>query len=288
MAQGFTHFQRVYTRHYPRDDVRYVPSLDEQIEGTRKVTIDRVRALYQEYLGADHGELVMIGDFDPSEVLSILVKTFEGWKAEKPYGRIERPVKTDLASEKETISTPDKANALYLAGLQLPLKDSDPEYAALLTGNYILGGGSLSSRIANRLRQKDGVSYGAQSVFGADPIDLHATLMILAIYNPKNLERVKVGVEEEVHRLLRDGVMSEELDKAKAGYLQERQNDRADDRALGSMLAENLYLGRTMQFEAEHERKIKDLTPDAVNTALRKHIDPKRLSVITAGDFKTK
>ena len=40
-----------------------------------------------------------------------------------------------------------------------------------------------------------------------------------------------------------------------------------------------------MQFQADLEQKIQALTPDAVVTALRKHVDPKRLSVVTAGDF---
>ena len=57
---------------------------------------------------------------------------------------------------------------------------------------------------------------------------------------------------------------------------------------LTSILSENLFVGRTMQFQADLEQKIKDLTPEAVNAALRKHLDPKRLSIVTAGDFKKK
>ena len=120
-----------------------------------------MQSLYRDYLGADHGELVVVGDFEPSEILPILAKTFDGWKAEKPYARIERPYQPDLKPERETILTPDKENAIYLAGLSLPIKDDDPDYPALLMGNFILGGGGLSSRIADRLRQKGGLSYGA-------------------------------------------------------------------------------------------------------------------------------
>ena len=110
--------------------------------------------------------------------------------------------------------------------------------------------------------------------------------MILAIYNPINVEKVEAGVEEEVHRLLRDGVTERGARQGQDRVPPAAARTRADDRALGSMLAENLYVGRTMQFQAELEQKIKELTPEAVNAALRKHIDPKRLSVITAGDFK--
>ena len=158
MRQGLNHIQRLLS-HYPSDDVRYVPTLDEQVERLKKVTLDQVRSLYRDYLGAEHGELVIVGDFEPSEILPILAKTFEGWKSDKPYARIERPYQADLKPERETVATPDKENAVYLAGLSLPIKDDNPDYPALVIGNFILGGGGLSSRIADRLRQKGGLSY---------------------------------------------------------------------------------------------------------------------------------
>ncbi len=155
-------------------------------------------------------------------------------------------------------------------------------------GNFILGGGALSSRIADRLRQKGGLSYTAMSMLQASPLDRRGSFMVLAIYNPANVAKVVAGVDEEVARLLRDGVKPDELEKAKTGYLQQQQVMRTMDAMLASSLAENLYLGRTMQFQADLEEKIKALTPEAVDAALRKYLDPKRLSVVTAGDFAKK
>jgi predicted Zn-dependent peptidase len=43
------------------------------------------------------------------------------------------------------------------------LRDDDPDYAALVMGNYIIGGGFLNSRLATRIRQKEGISYGVGS-----------------------------------------------------------------------------------------------------------------------------
>jgi zinc protease len=288
MRQGFNQIQRLLARHYPKDDVRYVPTLSERLERTRNVSLDQVRALYQGYLGADHGELAIVGDFELSEILPILGKTFEGWKAERPYARIERTMPRELKPEQVTIPTPDKANAVYVAGLQVPLTDSDPDYPALLAGNYVLGGGSLSSRIADRLRQKGGLSYGAGSIFAADPLDPLGILMIFAIYNPSNVDKVATGVDEEVKRLLRDGVQPDELERAKKGYLQQQQVMRTNDMTLAVLLTEDLYVGRTLQFQADLEAKIQALTPEAVDAALRKHIHPEQLSVVKAGDFAKK
>jgi len=285
IRQGLNHILRLLS-HFPSDDVRYVPTLDEQVERVKKVTLDQVRSLHHDYLGAEHAELVIIGDFEPSEVLPILAKTFEGWKSDKPYERIDRPYQADLKPQRETVPTPDKANAVFVAGLTLPIKDDHPDYPALLAGNFILGGGALSSRIADRLRQKGGLSYTAMSIFAASPLDQRADLMILAIYNPTNVDKVVAGVEEELARLLKDGVSSAELDRAKTGYIQQQKVMRTNDMMLSMMLSENVFVGRTMQFQADLEEKIKALTPAVVEAALRKHLDPKQLSIVTAGDFK--
>jgi len=287
IRQGLNHIQRLMSK-YPGDDVRYVPTLDEQTERLKKVSLDQVRSLCQDYLGAEHGEVVVVGDFESSDILPILAKTFEGWKSSKPYARIERPYQSDIEPRRETVATPDKDNAIYLAGLSMPLKDNNPDYPALLIGNYILGGGALSSRIADRLRQKGGLSYTAMSMLQASPIDPHASFMVLAIYNPINVEKVVTGVDEELARLLKDGVKTDELEKAKTGYLQQQQVMRTMDAMLAASLAENLYLGRTMQFQADLEQKIKTVSPEAVDAALRKYLDPKRLSIVTAGDFEKK
>ncbi len=285
LRQGFNHIQRLLSQ-YPSDDVRYVPTIDEQVERLKKVTALQVKSLYQDYLGADHGELVIVGDFEPSEILPLLAKTFDGWTSKKPYARIERPYQPDLKIERETVLTPDKENAAYMAGMSVPIKDDNPDYPALVAGNFIQGGGGLSSRLADRLRQKGGLSYTAMSVFAASPLEPRGDLLILAIYNPANLPKVVAGVDDELERLLRDGVQPAELERAKTGYVQQRTVQRAGDQLLASMLAEDLFVGRTMQFQADLEQRIKELTPVGFNAALRKYIDLKRLSVVTAGDFK--
>ncbi len=272
---------------YPEDDVRYVPTIDEQVERLKATSIDQVRRLHADFLGAGHGELAIVGDFDPSEILPVVAKALEGWASSQTYARIERPYQDDIPPAKETILTPDKANALYVGVLSMPIRDDHPDYPALVAGNFILGGGSLSSRIGTRLRQKEGLSYGAGSGFSADPQDANARLMLNAIFNPTNAPKVEAGIADELARLVRDGVAAAELEEAKAGYLQQQQVRRANDAALASMLARDLHLGRTLKFEADLEAHIQRLTPEAVSSAIREHIHPDRLIAVTAGDLKS-
>jgi zinc protease len=273
---------------YSKDDVRYVATVEESIERMKQAQYDQVKQLYKQYLGSQAGELTIVGDFDTNACLPVLERALKGWRADKPYTRIAMPLTTEAKGGEHEIRTPDKANATYTAGLMFPMRDDDPAYPALVMGNYILGAGTLSSRLGDRIRQKEGLSYGVSSSLTVSSMDKRAGLMMTAICNPQNIGKVQKAAQEELERLLRDGVTADELEKAKQGFLQAQKVARANDSMLAGMLSNLRYLGRTMAYEAEVEKKIAGLTPEQVNSALRKYVDPKKLVIVTAGDFEAK
>ena len=270
---------------YPKDDIRYEPTIEESIERAKAVTYEQVVQLHHEYLGSQAGELTIVGDFDADKCLPILKDTLAGWKAAKPYARIASPIKVEVPGSQHSINTPDKANATFTAGLLFPMRDDDADYAALVMGNYILGSGTLSSRLGTRVRQKEGLSYDITSSLSVSSQDPHASFTISAIVAPQNLPRLQTCAMEELDRLLKDGVTPDELDKAREGYLQAMKVRRSSDAALTGSLGNLRHLDRTMQWQADFEKKLSALTPEQIGAALKRHIDPKKLVVVGAGDF---
>ncbi|REK12908.1 MAG: insulinase family protein [Planctomycetota bacterium] len=270
---------------YPKDDVRYVPTVEEEIERFKNVTRDDVQKLYDEFLGAQAGELAIVGDFDADECLKGLQAALADWTSDKPYGRIPSEYFPDVPGATERILTPDKANAVYMAGEAFPLKETDPQYAAMVVGNYVFGGGALSSRLGDRVRQKEGLSYGIGSYLSSDAIDARASLTISAICNPQAMDKVSTAIREELDRLLADGVTPSELAQAKQGYLQQQQVSRTSDATLAAILTENLEADRTMAFYGDLEKRISSLSPEQVLKALRTYVDPNKLVIVDAGDF---
>ncbi len=272
---------------YEKDDVRYIPTLEEEIQRYNALTLEQVKKLYADFIGSQAGEMAIVGDFDPAESLKILRETFSGWTAGQAYARIPRLIFPQVKGGMQQIITPDKANAVYVAGLVFAMKDSDPDFPGIELGNFVLGGGTLSSRLGDRVRQKEGLSYGVRSAISADALDSRASLTISAICNPQNIQKVNTAIGEELAKLLASGVTDAELEQAKSGYLQQQQVLRTHDAALAMMLADALFVDRTMAYYADLEKKIAALTPQQIQGALKKHIDPKRLVVIDAGDFST-
>ena len=166
------------------------------------------------------------------------------------------------------------------------MKDTIPITRRSLAGNYVLGAGALSSRLGDRVRQKEGLSYGVGSHIFAEPLDERASLTLYANYNPANVEKVKKAIREELVRIVKEGIQPDELARAKTGYIEEHKVDRTNDTALAGMLAEGLFVDRTMAFYAELESKVNSLTAEDVLAALQKYIVPERLSTVEAGDFK--
>ncbi|WP_231602837.1 M16 family metallopeptidase [Neorhodopirellula pilleata] len=271
---------------YPKDDIRYVMSIDEEIAMYEEATIDQIRNLHAEYLGNQAGELAVVGNFAPDAVLAAVKSELEGWTTSQPYVRIDRPAHPEIPGATELIETADKSNALLYSSQQYALSDMDPEYAALVLGNFILGGGSLSSRLADRVRQQEGLSYGVRSGLSARPKDDRVDMTLYAITNPANKDKLMKVIREEVDRLIKDGVTADELEKAKQSYLQAERIARTGDPSLNSLLLQSMFLGRTMKAVAEHEEQIQNATIEDVNSAIRKYIDPDGLVTALAGDFK--
>jgi len=263
-----------------------VATLEEEIALTKGVTPDELHKLHGEYLGGQAGEIALVGDFSPEEAVAALTTIFGDWKAQAHFERMPSIVHPSVKGGALDINTPDKANANYFAAMAFPLRDDHPDYPALVMGNYILGGGSLSSRLADRVRQKEGLSYGVASGLQASSLDERCVFYMYAICNPENMAKVKTALREELERILKEGVTEEELETAKKGYLQSVHVGLSDDANLVQTLQTNLSAGRTMQYYADLESQIEKLTPAQVVEALRKHVDPKQLFVVAAGDFE--
>jgi zinc protease len=269
---------------YPKGDVRYRATIAEEIAELQAATVEKARQFYQDFYGASNAQLAVVGDFDEAAVMNVVRERFASWKSPKPYARVPTTY-TAVPAVQRTFETPDKTNAVFLAGVNLPLRDDDADYPALVMANFMFGGGFLNSRLATRLRQKDGLSYGVNSQLQAGSLDRSGLFAANAIYAPQNAAKLETAFKEELERVLRDGFTQEELDAARAGWLQGRTVTRSQDGPLATRLANDLYLERTFKRDTDLENKVQALTVAQVNATMRKHVSLEKMSVFKAGDF---
>jgi zinc protease len=272
---------------HPKTSIHYVPTFEESLQRLAAVKRDDVAKLYQEQIGGAVGELVVLGDFDQDTTLKQLEAILGDWKTAVPYRRIPPVLVEGIKPSRQSINIPDKEAATFAAGMRFPLKDTDPDYLALDIGNEILGV-SFTSRLWERLRQKEGWVYGTGSRLSAGAKDKIAQLSIRATCNPNVIDKVDKGALEEIEKIIKDGITEDELKLAIKATLAEMKLERGKDGSLAAGLRSGLYLDRTYAFEAEQEKKIAALTVQDVNRALAKHLSPARLVIVRAGDFSKK
>ncbi len=281
---GRTEVQRALTP-FPKGHPLHTQNAEESIAELKGVTLDQVKAFHARFYGAQAGQVAVVGDFDQKEVADALAKHFGGWSAKQAYVRVPLPFKP-IEPKATVIQTPDKAMAFYGAAMPVQLSDTDPDYATMLLGNYLLGGGFLSGRVPKRLREKEGLSYGAGTTFQGTPFSDSASFTGFAIYAPQNLQKVDTGFFEEVQKAVDSGFTAEEFSKAQEGLLRGRETGRADDARIVNTLSTWLELDRTFSYDEQIDQKLRALTLADVNAALKRYIDPKKLAVIKVGDFK--
>ena len=272
---------------FPKGSFQYVNSPEESAADLRAATVDQAKAFHAGFFGASYATLAIVGDFDATDVRGVALELFGGWKSPKPFERALFPY-VAMKDTAITLDTPDKANAFYMLGTNIALKDDDPDYAAMLLANHIMGGGFLNSRLAVRIRQKEGISYGIGSGLQVRSLDKSGSWMGQAIYNPTNVVRLEQAFKQELDSARARGFTDAEVTAAKAALVQQRQQSRSNDGELVAQLNNQAYLGRTTKFDGDLEARINALSAAEVSDAFRKYVKTEHLVIVRAGDFKSK
>jgi zinc protease len=282
-AIAFNAIQR-HISPYPKSDPRYNETFDESVASIKSVKLDEIKKFHKDFYGSAFGTMSIVGDFDAAEIKTLVTSLFGNWTNAQPYKRIEMTA-IPVTTINESFETPDKPNAFFVGAYNFEFRDDHPDYAALVLGNYMLGGGFLNSRLATRIRQKEGLSYGVGSQFNAGALDPVGSFFAYAIYAPENLAKLEAAFKEEINKVVTEGFTAEEISAAKSGWSQSRTVSRAQDSGLSGTLNHYLFIHRDLMWDEALEKKVMDLTPEQINGAMKKHISLDKINIIKAGDF---
>ena len=213
-------------------------------------------------------------------------KELGDWTSKTAYVRVPQPV-YDVPPADFRIEVKDKQNAVISGRLQVPLREDEREYQALRLAAQIFGGsGGASGRLWDRVRDKDGLSYGVGGSLSGGQFNRHADWSLYAIAAPQNVAGVRAAFAR------RDGAGS-------PGRLQ-RRRARARQGGDRRLVAAGAGAGRdagdarstasssdakTPLYFAELDALRAQITLDEVNAAFRKYVVPEKMVFGVAGDF---
>ncbi len=270
---------------YGPNHFRYAMDLDEQEEMVRGMSRDALKEFWNTHAGFKGAVAAVVGNVDSAALAARLDALFGDWDASVGYSPAPRrhyPVESrDL-----WLDTPDKANGVMVAALPIAMNVRDEDYPALAIGMRMFGGGGMSNRLMERLRQKEGWSYGAGGGMNASSRegDDSGSLMIQAIAAPENLAKVKAGAMEELQRALDDGFTAEELKDAVDGAISSDLNSWSSDASLAGILRSGAEHGLDANWHGAMHDRYRALTLEEVNDTFRKHFRADDLLIFIGGD----
>ncbi len=273
---------------YPAGHFLYTYSPAEEIEEQNKVTRLQILDFFNKFMAANHGLGTIIGNLPAEEVNKMMKDVFGGWTNTTPFIRY-KPSYYPSNSCYERINTPDKENAAVMCGVNIKISQQDADYPALMMANEMLGsGGFLTSRIPTRLREKEGISYGAGSYLSVSKDNDDAQWGVYAFFNPSAVNRVDTALQDEIIKAVTLGFTADELKQSIISWKNERKTSLGYDGVILSLINESMKTNIPIDSFDELEKKVNALTVDQVNATLKKYIDTKKMCYVFAGDFDKK
>ncbi|MBQ0147852.1 MAG: insulinase family protein [Flavobacteriaceae bacterium] len=283
---AFTEIQR-RTSNYPKSSLFYTPSFQEQIDGYKKVKRTDIIDFHKNILGANNGAASIVGTNDKTKVQSLLEDTFGKWNSASTYQKAYPTLQTSSKKD-DIINIADKENAAAVGQVNFKMNRNHPDYPALVIANEMLGsGGFLAARIPMRLREKEGISYGAGSFLSvsSDPKNESSSWGYFAFLNPTKRDLVEKAVKEEITKAITEGFTAEELKTNISSWKTSRATSLGSDGTLLSL--SNGYLLNNISFDefSSLEQRIEKLDVQKVNEVIKKYIDLNKLTSIYTGTF---
>jgi zinc protease len=255
-----------------------------------KGSIDSVERLTREHLARLHaerfapGELTaaIVGDVDPAQAQAVAARVFGDWKRPSPPPIALAPAASATTRRRHTIPMMNKSQADVAYGF-ITIARTAPDYYAYWLMNVVFGQYAMGGRLGDSIRERQGMAYYASSSFDANVIP--GPLAIRAGVSPANVDKAIASIDEEIVRLVRDGVTEQELDESRRFLIGSIPRSLETNAAIANFLQTSELFGLGLDYDERLPALLTAVTIDDVNRAARTALDPDRATLVIAGPY---
>jgi predicted Zn-dependent peptidase len=253
--------------------------------GVTSITRDDLMAWHRQYWGANNAILVVTGDFQLAAMMQKLEATFGKWrtaeKAVPPIPKVQQATKAGVYMVQPEVIPNQGVIQIGHVGIM----QDDPDYPAVDLMNYILGGGSFSSRITKVVRTDHGLAYSASSsypggvrypgTFTAFCQTKNSTVVFAAQLMLDLIEGMRVGEVTEA-----------DLAMAKKARLNAFPAMFPDIGAIVSRIASLEYDNRPTDYYDVYEAKYAKVTVADIKRVAQKWLQRDKLVILVGGNIE--
>ena len=266
------------------NSIYYVPTLIEQIEYLESLTLEKIIQFYNKNISIMKLEASFIGDFNKEKLIKLLTNNFRIFKKDNTYSHLEEPF-INIIPKEQIIKIPDKQMAIVALSTKIKIRDNDKNYPALRIANYIFGE-SMQSRLVNRLREKEGLSYGIGSTLISSCFQQNTSITIYAMASNNTAYKVLACIKQEWNNFIKEGTNESELEEAKSGFNSFIVNLFANDEFVVNKMVSHIKNNRMFNFYRNLLLNIKKLTVVKINKNIMNILVNCKFSTVIAGNIE--
>ncbi len=242
-----------------------------------------LKAFHGKYFSPKNVILAVSGDFSKAALKSKIDKLAAGWKG----GAVAFPaLPKALPPPAPGVYFIQKAiNQGYISLGHLGLEDTNPDYFAVQVMNFILGGGSFTSRITTKVRSDEGLSYNQGSRF-TYRWGLPGTFAGYVQTKSSTVGYAISLIEDEFNRIRKGPVSDAEMETALNYYLESFADNFQSAQATMMSFANLEMTGKPMDYYKTYRPKIQAVTKARVQEVATKYIQPDKMAIMIVGDWE--
>lgn len=233
---------------------------------------------YNQNYVAQNAMIAIVGNISKAKAIAIAEQLSAMLAKGKTALSINSPTSPHLKSHIIKIPYPSKQTTIFLG--QIGIAVNDPDYFPLIVGNQILGGGILTSKLFNEVRNKRGLCYGINS--GFKPLQAAGPFFIVLQTRRDQAAKALSLTQQTLKNFLAKGPTSQEVLDAKQALIGSFPNSIASNEDILAATEKIGFYQLPLDYLDSYQQKINSVNLDQIRHAFKK-IKPEKMIVVMLG-----
>jgi zinc protease len=246
------------------------------------LTRDRLAALHAARFAPREMSVVVVGDVDSEHAQQVASRVFGDWRSPAPPAISPVPLERTTSRRRVVIPMMNKAQADIAYGFTTIVR-SDPDYYACWLMNHAFGQYSMSGRLGDSIRERQGMAYYAYSTLDANVME--GPLLIRAGVGAANIDRALASIDEEVRKLTTEGLTQKELDDSRRFLIYAMPRALETNAGIANYLQTAEFFGLRLDYDLRVPELLRAVTLEQANAVAKKYLSVDRATVVIAGPY---
>lgn len=271
----FREFRKlVYDKNHP-----YSRKVDGEPETVESITRDDMIAFHKKYFRPNNVIMGISGDFNKDEIIKKLKTALASWeKAEIDFPEVPKVAETFQPSVNYIEKDINQANVVLG---HIGINRTNPDYFPVQIMNFILGGGSFTSRIPGKIRSTEGLAYSVYSAFHT-PMDLGFFFVSCQTKLETTAKAISIAIDE-IRKIRKTPVDDEELELAKDTFTNQFIFRFTTSSAIVGQMVDIEYNDLPLDYLDTYVDNVKAVTKDDVLRVAKKYLHPDKTILLVIG-----